>query len=108
MALERVRLGATDEAAVARVENQPRQRVNESVTALGALASQAAAGRADIEDAFHDVAAARRLFAALDGALPDSSTGTTGVTVYDRQGRAVAWRGRVSEFPPSRIEGSRS
>jgi signal transduction histidine kinase len=103
--LERMRLGASDEAASARVEAELRQRFNASADVLGAVASRVLPHTDTIRAASRDTAAAKQLFEQVDDALPDDEAGRTGITVYDVAGAPLAWSGRVSEPPKTRISG---
>ncbi|PYR59575.1 MAG: hypothetical protein DMF91_14510, partial [Acidobacteria bacterium] len=94
-----------DSDALARIEAELRQRFAASADSLGRIAAGVAAQRAAITDAPRDPAAARRLFDAVDAALPDEDVGLTGLTVYDATGLALAWGGRVSELPKTRLTG---
>jgi hypothetical protein len=102
MALERVRYGASDEEAIARVETEIQQRFNEAETYLATLAGRAAAETDLIRAAPRDPAAAARLFDALDAALPEDQ-GHTGITVYDAADTPIAWAGRVAD-PPKALD----
>jgi signal transduction histidine kinase len=104
--LERARFGATDEASVARVEAELRQRVNLAADTLGTIAARVAASQGLIQPAARDDGALRLLFDALTAALPDESVRRTGVTVYSHPAAVpIAWSGRVSDLPKQRIEG---
>jgi signal transduction histidine kinase len=102
-AYERARFGASDPDALARIEAELRQRFNASADSLGRIAAGVAAQRGAIKDAPRDPAAARRLFDAVDAALPDEAVGRTGLTVYDAGGMALAWGGRASDLPKARL-----
>jgi signal transduction histidine kinase len=104
-ALERVRFGATDAAALQRVEAELRERFDQSADTLGGLAARIAPQMETIRAAARDSAAAKRLFEAVDAALPVDEAGRTGMTVYDPAGAPLAWGGRVSELPKERIVG---
>jgi signal transduction histidine kinase len=97
-ALERVRFGASDAEAIARVEAEVQERFDASADRLAATAARAAGERDLIRAAIRDTAAATELFERLDAALPDDQ-GRTGITVYDPAGTPLAWAGRVSEAP---------
>ncbi|MBI3491065.1 MAG: HAMP domain-containing protein [Acidobacteria bacterium] len=47
----------------------------------------------------------RRLFDAMDAALPGGDGDRNGVTVFDASGVPLAWAGRVSDLPKERIDG---
>ncbi len=104
-AYERMRFGASDRDALARMEAELRQRFDASADALVTIASSVALQREAIRAAPRDPAAARRLFDAVDAALPDEVAGLAGLTVYDTAGVALAWAGRVSDTPKSRVAG---
>ncbi|PYR54524.1 MAG: hypothetical protein DMF91_26620, partial [Acidobacteria bacterium] len=76
-AYERAHFGASDSDALARIEAELRQRFAASADSLGRIAAGVAAQRAAITDAPRDPAAARRLFDAVDAALPDEDVGLT-------------------------------
>jgi hypothetical protein len=104
--LERSRFGATDQASVARVEAELRQRVNVAADTLGAIAARVASSQGLIQPAARDDVALRLLFDALTAALASETVRSTGVTVYSHPAALpVAWSGRVSDLPKQRIEG---
>jgi signal transduction histidine kinase len=103
--LGRARFGASDQQAVARLEAELRQQFLESVGTLGRIAADLAAQRAAINSTDFDQAAPRRLFDAVDAALASQEPGRTGATIYDAAYVPVAWGGRTSELPRSRLEG---
>ena len=92
--LERVRFGASDAEAIARVEAETQQRFDASADRLGALTARAAGQRELIRAAARDAAAAARLFDALDAALAERPG--THRHYGLRCGRDAAWRGPVS------------
>src|SRR2546425_9913558 len=105
-AYERAHFGASDSDALARIEAELRQRFAASADSLGRIGAGVAAQRAAIADAPRDPAAARRLFDAVDAALPDEDVGLTGLSVYDAAGMPLAWGGRVSDdLPKTRLTG---
>ncbi len=104
-AVERYRFGSTDQEAAARVEAELRERFNTSADTLGAIASRAATARGEIAAAPRDAGAVARLFDAVERALPAEQGGRTGVTVYGSSAAPLAWAGRVSDLPTSRISG---
>src|SRR5437879_4392097 len=71
--LERARFGPTDEASVARVESELRQRVSLAADTLGMIAARVAASQGLIQPAARDDGALRLLFDALTAALPGES-----------------------------------
>jgi signal transduction histidine kinase len=96
-AIERVRFGASDQEAVARIERELRQRFADSADALGRIAAQVARARLTIGDVPRGQVPVGRLFDAAAAALPDKEAGRTGITVYDTLA-AIAWAGRTSEL----------
>jgi signal transduction histidine kinase len=105
IALERARLGATDEAALARIRAELDQRFEATAQALSTRAERVAAERDMIRGARQDSVLARRLFAALDRELPVDVTGTAGITVFDPAASPLAWVGEVTDLPRERIDG---
>ena len=103
--VERSRFGADDAAALARVERELRQRLDESAGTLGAAAARVSVARDAIDAAARDQKAHQRLFDAVDAALVDRDAETMGITIYDAAGTPAAWAGRVSDLPPQRIDG---
>jgi signal transduction histidine kinase len=101
----RVRFGATDAEAAARVERELRGRVDGMSETLRAIASRVAAERQVIDNAPRDPVSLRRLFDVVAQALPVDSGGAVGATVYDRGGSPLAWAGRVSDLPKERTLG---
>ena len=105
-AIGRSRFGASDQDAIARLETELRQQFLASADTLGRIATDlAAAQRQAINAADLGQAAPRRLFDAVDAALADQEPGRTGVTIYDAADAPVAWGGRTSELPRSRLDG---
>ena len=101
----RQRFGSSDQAALARVERELRERFEASADTLGRLAARVASNRDAVAAAPRDAAAVRRLFDACAGAIPSDEAGRTGVTIYDATGAPLAWAGRVSDLPRARIDG---
>ena len=85
-ALERSRFGASDDAALRRVEDELRQRFDASAATLGAIAARVAAEPEAVRTTPRDPASVRRLFDAVSAAVPTDSEGATGITVYDVAG----------------------
>lgn len=104
-AYERVRLGASEADALARTESELRQRFDASAEALGRMAARLAGERDTVQAAPRDPAAARRLFAAVDAALPETDAGRMGLSIYGPGSAPLAWAGRVSEIPKERLDG---
>ncbi len=106
--IDRSRLGPTDADALARVQAELAGRFDASASTLAALAREVGQHTDLIRaaGAGADAASARRLFDALDAALPDTLARTTGVTVHGGGASSpIAWAGRVSELPAARITG---
>jgi nitrogen fixation/metabolism regulation signal transduction histidine kinase len=105
-AVGRSRFGASDDDAVARLQAELEQQFLASAETLGRIASDLAqAQRQAINAADLGQAASRRLFDAVNAALGDQEPGRTGATIYDAAFTPVAWGGRTSEWPRSRLDG---
>ena len=105
-AIERARFGASDDAALQRVERELRERFDATAATLGSMAAQvAAAGARAAPLPPRDPAALRRLFDAASAVVPDEESGRTGVSLYDGAGQPLAWAGRVSDLPKERVLG---
>ena len=102
-ALERLRFGGSDRDAVARIETELRQQFGESAATLGRVAADLAMRRQAIGSTDRGTVEVRELFDAIDAALARQDRGRTGATIYDSLDTPVAWGGRTSELPPSRI-----
>src|SRR2546428_1724985 len=96
--IERLRFGASDAQAIARVEGETQQRFDASADTLAMITARVASQRELIRAAPRDAAAATRLFEALNAALGED-LGHTGITVYDAAGMPVAWAGLVADLP---------
>ena len=103
--MTRYRFGTSDQAALARVEGELRQQLAASADALGTMAVRAAADRDTIRAAARDQNARQRLFDAVGAAVASETPGRTGLTIYDADAAPLAWAGRVSDLPRSRIDG---
>jgi signal transduction histidine kinase len=103
--MTRYRFGTSDRAALARVEGELRQQLAASADALGTMAARAAADRDTIRAAARDQNARERLFDAVGAAVDSETPGRTGLTIYDADAAPLAWAGRVSDLPRSRIDG---
>jgi signal transduction histidine kinase len=102
--LERARFGASDDAALRRVEGELHDRVDASAATLGSMAARLAANPA-LRTAPRDQAALRRLFDTASSVVPADDMGRTGVSLYDSAGQPLAWAGRVSDLPKERVLG---
>jgi len=105
-ALERARFGASDAAALARVEAELKSRFDASAASLGSIAARVAADAAVDTTAMRDQTGVRRLFDLAAATLPADDAGRTGVTIYDTAGSPLAWAGRVSDLPTERVQAS--
>jgi signal transduction histidine kinase len=103
--MTRYRFGTSDQAALARVEGELRQQLAASADALGTMAARAAADRDTIRAAARDQNARERLFDAVGAAVDSETPRRTGLTIYDADAAPLAWAGRVSDLPRSRIDG---
>ena len=106
LGLERARFGATDEAALRRIEAELRQRFDASAATLGAIAARLAADPDTARTAPRDQAGLKRLFDRVAAAIPEDEGGRTGITVYDAVGTPLAWAGRVSDLRKEVVSGS--
>jgi signal transduction histidine kinase len=103
--LERSRFGATQGAALARVQADVQRQFDAADETLLGIAARVANERETIGAAARDATAARRLFDAVDAALPAEDTRRTGITIYDATGTPLAWAGRVSDLTKDQIDG---
>ena len=104
-ALERARLGASDDVALQRVEGELRARFDATAATLGSIAARVAADPEVAQPEPRDQAALRRLFGTEASVVPAEETGRTGVSLYDSAGQPIAWAGRVSDLPKERVLG---
>jgi signal transduction histidine kinase len=103
--LERARFGADDQASVARVEAELRQRIDDSAGAIRLLAERVAAERNAIAQAPRDPTAAKRLFDVVNAAVSADDTDRTAISVYDNTANPIAWAGVVTDLPRDRLAG---
>ena len=101
----RYRFGNSDRATLARVEAELRQQLAASAETLGAMTRRVVADRDLIRAAARDQAARRRLFDTVAAAVAAEGPGRIGLTIYDSDAVPLAWAGRVSDLPRSRVEG---
>src|SRR6516162_7286314 len=104
-ALERARFGASDDAALARVEAELRRHFDDSARSLGNLSARVRSDASVIQAAMRDRTETRPLFDVVSNALAEAQAGPTGVTVYDASDRPLAWAGRVSNLATQLISG---
>ncbi|HEY2152471.1 MAG TPA: hypothetical protein VGH34_16800, partial [Vicinamibacterales bacterium] len=104
-ALGRARFGASDEAALAKVQLELEQRIDAGAATLGAMSEQITRQEAAIRRMPRDQAAIRRLFDIVGAALGDAEGGRTGITIYDSDSTPLAWGGRVLDLPRERLDG---
>ena len=100
---ERAVFGSNAGAARTRTEAEVRSAFDAMARELRLLALGIADPDSVVAAARNDVTAARRLFAASEAAVADE--GAVALTVYDSNGRPLAWDGRPSELPPDRLQG---
>ena len=102
-------LGVTESAARARVERDVRATFDQMSQELklrastAALADPALVARAAVED---EDAAARLFAAAREGITAGGETSDAALTVFAPDGTPLAWAGRPSELPSSRLAGA--
>lgn len=106
-AVGRARLGATDEAATARVEAELRARFETASAALRAQTERVKTSGEALTQAARDAAGSSALFQMLATGEPGQD-GRAGITLYNGRGAPVAWAGRVSDLPRDRIDGPAS
>lgn len=104
-ALERVRLGATDQTAMARAHDQLQLRFDRGADTLQQVSARLEAQSRLVRVTPRDTAGTRALFDAVSEALPPEEVARTGVTVYDGAGTPLAWAGRVSDLPRALLDG---
>jgi signal transduction histidine kinase len=92
-----------DDAAIrAGLERDARRHVGHLIADLQRLAATLAR-HADVRAGLRDVQdAPRRLFAAIDTVVDPASDGPA-LTIYEANGRPLAWAGRPSELPRDRV-----
>ncbi|MGE0450767.1 MAG: ATP-binding protein [Vicinamibacterales bacterium] len=105
LAFERGRFGASDDATVARVQDELEERFSQTASALTSRAARVRAAASLIREAPRDTAAARSLFETLASAVPGEAAGIAGITVFGARANPIAWAGRVSDVPRERIDG---
>lgn len=103
----RARLGATDEAAVRRAQDELGARFTDAATALNARVERIEGDGYELVRTARDTGATRTLFQLLSGTLGADST-RAGLTVYGAGANPVGWAGRVSDIPRDRIDGPRT
>jgi signal transduction histidine kinase len=103
--IARVRLGASDDAAVARIKTELRQRFNASAAELGDISARVSSESDAMRAAAHDPGAARHLFDVAGAAVASDQSSRTGITIYDAAGAPLAWAGSVSDLPGPRVKG---
>jgi signal transduction histidine kinase len=102
--LQRMLLGESDSAARARVESDVRRTFDEIAQQLKASTARMADPELIRLAAAEDETAASQLFAAAREALAaGEETTDAALTVFAANGLAVAWAGRPSELPGSRL-----
>lgn len=108
-ALERARLGATDEVARVRAQAEITARFDAAARVLGERADRVSASRRLLLPArAGETAALRRLFQTVEAVRQPDDGEDGGITVLDPSGIPVAWSGRVSDLPRDRLDGPRA
>ena len=102
---ERLRLGATDTEAAARVEREVRARFERVSAALGRAAADLALASAPVIERPADERDVRPLFERAE-AITAGGEAADAITVYGADGAPVAWSGRPSQLPLARLQGS--
>ncbi len=102
---ERLRFGATDQSALARVQQEIRDQLDGRADRMGALAARAGVTADELRAAPRDPRAARVLFDRAAAVLQAEETGRTGITIYGENATPLAWAGRVFDLPRERLEG---
>jgi signal transduction histidine kinase len=103
---ERLVLGPDEAAARERTEAEVRAAFDSMARELRLMALGVADGDSVVAASADDVTATRRLFAAAEGAVVTDEEAEVALTVYDLNGRPLAWDGRPSELPPDRLQGA--
>src|SRR5262249_31138443 len=104
--IERSRFGASDAAAIARIEAELRERFDRSAQTVGAIAARVAADPAAATPGMRDQIAVRQLLALGAAPPPAEPEGPTGVTISAPAGAPIAWAGRVSDLLLGRVQGA--
>ena len=104
-AIERWRLGPTDQTALSRVAGAAGAAFDRAVGGLSHAAGALARGGGEAADEPLDVAQTRALFDQAAGLLSQMRPTLDALSVYDAAGRSVAWAGRPSALPPERLAG---
>ena len=105
--LGRARLGATDEAAVRRAQNELGRRFSDATSALNARVERIEREGDELVRTARDTGATRSLFQLLSTTLGTDSV-RAGLTVYGTGAAPLGWAGRVSDIPRDRIDGPRT
>ncbi len=103
--LERARFGASDQAALVRVQSEVRERLAATADSLDTIAARLSVTPEMLRTAARDSDAARALFDRVSAALRDEETGRTGATIYGADRTPLAWAGRVFDLPRERLDG---
>ncbi len=104
VALERARVGSTDEASVRRIQAELTDRFADAAASLAARSSRVAARPGLVANAARDKANVEALFALLADQIAPGAVTSAGLTVYDTGGNPIAWAGRVSDVPRDRLK----
>ena len=101
--IERIRLGADDDAAFALVERDVRGRLDAITAALRSVSRSIA--RADLIDSASSPASVRELMDLAAAALETHPDEVVAVTVFGPEPTPIAWSGPPSTLPAERIGG---
>ncbi len=105
LAIERLRLGPSDQTALAHVAADVQDDFAGLARSLATTAQQLARDRHLRADGPPNVARTRALFDLSARLLASSRPALDAVSVYDTGGRPVAWAGRPSTLPADRLSG---
>jgi signal transduction histidine kinase len=104
-AYERLRLGATDRDAFAKVERLVRTRFETMTTSLGVMAAEQAAAAEPVLKQPAENRDLRPLFQEASALVARSASDLIAVTIYSPDGPPLAWAGRPSELTGDRGTG---
>ncbi len=108
VAIERVRLGRNDDEAASKVAAEVRGDFASMAASLRRVADYLSAHGASTTLTSADSRSIRQLFDAAASAVALAGGSGLATTVYSPVGAPLAWAGRPSELPPSRINGPAS
>jgi signal transduction histidine kinase len=106
--LERSRIGATDQDALARIESELDSRFDIAARSLAARSTRMLAVSGTVRRVRDDSDVVNTLFQTLDAELGTDHDNSAGITIFDATASPLAWSGRVSDLPRERIDGPRA